>query len=102
MAFQLFTLFTLCVFLNIVFSYPTRNEIKSLSTDDSVISPSISVPSENSIVKLYVVDESQMSVVKRTKRNVIGNDNCPQGLRWFLNECITEEKYQVMMGEDKR
>lgn len=92
MAFKLFTLFTLCVFLNIVFSYPTRNEIKSLSTDDSVISPSVSVPSENSIVKLYVVDESKLSVVKRTKRNVIGNDKvCPEGQRWFLDACITEE-----------
>ncbi|XP_022814034.1 uncharacterized protein LOC111347880 [Spodoptera litura] len=104
MAVKLFTVFIMCVFLHIVFSFPIEDEIKShVSVDgNSVLGQSVSAPSDNDNVELSVVDNSQSSVVQRTRRNVIGDDKCPSGQRWFLNECITEEKYQEMMGEDKR
>uniref|UniRef100_A0A2H1WHN5 SFRICE_024653 n=1 Tax=Spodoptera frugiperda TaxID=7108 RepID=A0A2H1WHN5_SPOFR len=97
MAIKLFTLFTLCVFLNIVFSYPTGNEIKThVSAEDKK-------PSEYYNVKFDVPDETKFGVVKRTKRNVIHDGHqCSEGEIWFMNQCMSQETYEEMMGEDKR
>ncbi|KAH9632936.1 hypothetical protein HF086_002758 [Spodoptera exigua] len=87
-----------------VFSLPIGDEIKSpVSAQDEALPLSKSVaPSEHLYVKLSVVDHSKLDVQKRTKRNVIGDEKCPEGQRLFMNECVTQEKYDEMMGEDKR
>ncbi|KAH9637961.1 hypothetical protein HF086_010129 [Spodoptera exigua] len=100
MAFKLFTLFTLCVFLHMVFSLPIGDEIKSpVSAEDETLIPSQLDPYENSVVDNSY---SPLNVLKRVKRSFIGGDNCSEGMRWFINDCITEEKYDEIMGEKKR
>ncbi|XP_022814252.1 uncharacterized protein LOC111348033 [Spodoptera litura] len=104
MAVKLFTLFSLCVFLHIVFSFPIGDEAKSLvgADETSVLSQSVSTPSENGHVKLNVGDGSTLVVVKRMKRDIMNNGECSAGQRWLMNQCVSEEEYLEMMGEDKR